>query len=819
MRTFHRVCSFLLLALVWESSSAAARTDKEIGAHSAAATAQQRGGDSAWTVSDSIAVRYFKSPDGWDSGRVLLLSPDARHFLVMTTYGDLVADRVINELYVFSVPAVKAALAGAARAPPPPVRRLRVESSRVNELDQPIQQIKWDGNDSIVFSGTRQNNDYAVYRFSLLSGELQRLSGDDHCLTYVDDLSMLGLARGVTVYAAQDMKNFGTSEIALTRYPFSEVTGTGIQEFLGNLYPWRPLTSVQLFVGIDGRQPKPVMRLERTSRLLGAWIERSHHYAIAAVAPLTPESPAQWSSYEEKLTHDWYRYVLIDLDKGTSMPVFDAPAGRSATRIGNSSSLGFSALWSHDGTSVVLVNTALPLSDEKNQRREMSYLVDYSVAEGKWSEIEPLKTGDVEIDSVGWLEEGRRFLVTRKARDGARRPGTIYTFDGSGWRAQHAGAAAVLPKVAEPMLSGGLSLTLTQGANDPPKLVATLKKRALDLLGPDPALKDKALARVETVSWQEPHGERIYGGLLLPRNAAPGKPLPLVIHAYEFRPDSFQPDGPFSNTAFAAQAVVSRGMAALVMDIPWIVDSPGQLEKKPYLKHWRTWNDPQNSQELQIFMENLDAAVASLAERGVIDPNRVGLVGFSRSGYLTYYAVTHPGRTKLAAAITADCFTGSYADLTTAAAFADDSDGAAASVRGIVEKYKGNFWQNKAGWLDKAPMFNVERVTTPMLFSTAGIGDFSDMLETIGAWRLNRRPFEYLMFPDAGHQVFMPRERYELMRATVEWMDFWLQGTPPEDAARRARWSKMAAEWAETQKGMAADVDSAAPPTQSGGRS
>jgi len=43
-------------------------------------------------------------------------------------------------------------------------------------------------------------------------------------------------------------------------------------------------------------------------------------------------------------------------------------------------------------------------------------------------------------------------------------------------------------------------------------------------------------------------------------------------------------------------------------------------------------------------VRKLDAAVQSLANSGIVDPSRVGLIGFSRAGYMTYYAVTLQGR-------------------------------------------------------------------------------------------------------------------------------------------------------------------------------
>jgi dipeptidyl aminopeptidase/acylaminoacyl peptidase len=186
-----------------------------------------------------------------------------------------------------------------------------------------------------------------------------------------------------------------------------------------------------------------------------------------------------------------------------------------------------------------------------------------------------------------------------------------------------------------------------------------------------------------------------------------------------------------------------------------------------------------------------------LAGRGVVDPTRVGLIGFSRGGYSTYYAITHPGRIKLAAAIVFDSITASYGEYVNEAAILGDM-----GTADYEKQYgTGTFWQNKAGWMD-APSFNIDRVATPVLFSTTGVTTKWAMLETVGAFRYARRPFDYLYYSAGSHQLQRPREREASMQATVDWMNFWLQGRESEsvlDTDRLARWRKIREDWIKTQ--------------------
>jgi dipeptidyl aminopeptidase/acylaminoacyl peptidase len=188
------------------------------------------------------------------------------------------------------------------------------------------------------------------------------------------------------------------------------------------------------------------------------------------------------------------------------------------------------------------------------------------------------------------------------------------------------------------------------------------------------------------------------------------------------------------------------------------------------------------------FVQRVDAAVDELHRRGIVDPERVALTGFSRAGYEVYYAATHPGDIHYAAAVCADSFRGSYSSYLVAGAHGH------ASASDFDALYGGDFWRAEDQWLMNEPTFNVDRVHTPILFTEHGqnSGERSPYaLETIGAFALNEKPIEYLYFPTAGHLLRRPRERIAMIDAVVDWVAFWLQDyqdPSPEKAAQYERW-------------------------------
>jgi len=223
--------------------------------------------------------------------------------------------------------------------------------------------------------------------------------------------------------------------------------------------------------------------------------------------------------------------------------------------------------------------------------------------------------------------------------------------------------------------------------------------------------------------------------------------------------------------------LVARGFAVLKYPIPTLSDLREGEREGPRV------------------VQRLDAAVQALDVAGLIDPSRVGLTGFSRAGYQAFYAVTHPRRTRLAAAIAADFFSATYSEYLLAGA---TGAGGANEFERVTSD--APFWLNREQWLAEEPSFNAHRVLTPLLYTQNGNGEVEhgERLRDIGALVLNRRPVEYLRFPLGGHNLQRPRERLAMLEATVDWMAFWIlheEDPDPGKADQYLRWRQMRDEW------------------------
>lgn len=749
-----------------------------------------------WTVADSIAMRHFVGDftmpgtvNGQSAPRVVW-SPSRKYFFFLERRGDLGCDCNIYQLQVFSAQQLMDILKDPQRRQwqPQALRAIEFSSSRSEQTVQSITQPEWEGDDALLFLGVKGRAPKQLYRWELDSDQVRQLTQSPA------DLATHAVNGDTVIYRAfrQQQRH------VLEKYPAVSVTADELFQLAG-----APVSSSEMFVSYKGGTH--ISLGTSTSLQGGPWLAPDARHAIVAMLSDSASVPGVWSGYElpvRRGTPTGMQFMLVDLQTGHMRPLVNAPVG-AITRAGWAAQP--TAAWSPDSRHVVLVNTALPLDteigkrEELQERRTMSYVVDVDVTSGEWTLVDTIVgvSGEASlkwlgIGNVRW-EGSRHLLIGYEAGDARNhiRSGLArYTRTARGWlRTEGSSISAA----GEQKRTAPLNVSFRESANSPPMPIASDGKHELMLAPADPALDRVYLAPVETVDWTEPGGRKVSGGLRMPLRVS--HPVPLIIQAYYYWPDRFAPDGT-SPTAYAAQPLVSEGMAVLQVDIPstdqdrkWAGGVTGTIE------------------EGKAFVARIDSAVAALAARGLVDERKVGLVGFSRAGFLTYYAITHMQETELAAAVVADGWSASYGEYVIDAAISHPGGGGNIEYD---EYYGGGFWANKSSWVEHAPGFNIDKIRTPVLFTTGGTFNNILMLETLGGLRITRRPYEYLSFPTGNHQLQLPRERAASMESTVDWMSFWLQDKERLGADKLdqyERWRSIKSRWeASRSRGAAGSV-------------
>jgi dipeptidyl aminopeptidase/acylaminoacyl peptidase len=160
------------------------------------------------------------------------------------------------------------------------------------------------------------------------------------------------------------------------------------------------------------------------------------------------------------------------------------------------------------------------------------------------------------------------------------------------------------------------------------------------------------------------------------------------------------------------------------------------------------------------------AGVDYLIEKGLADPDRLGVHGWSYGGYLTGMTISRTQRFK-AAVIGAG-----GTDLV--------SETANTQSPGILVNFMGcEWWECEQLWRDRSPAYHVADITTPTLL-IYGKHDL-DLPPSTGLilYRALKRKgvkTQMVIYPRSGHWVYEPKLHIDFLNRLLSWFAFGDQG-------------------------------------------
>ncbi|MBL8265450.1 MAG: hypothetical protein JNL55_03685 [Steroidobacter sp.] len=373
-----------------------------------------------------------------------------------------------------------------------------------------------------------------------------------------------------------------------------------------------------------------------------------------------------------------------------------------------------------------------------NLRRKITALNSY------WND-----TSFVRVSSVDRLKNDT--LMLHRANVDGPLPAWSYRAVGGTWR-----------RIEQAACNGGIVLTIEESLNVAPDVVATncrgtLKAKISDL---NPSFRELSPSTAEVVDWVDSRGRAWRGGLLRPVRLMPGQRYPLVIQSHGFWPSRFLLDGTHSLTAepfttgYAARALAARDMFVLQME-----------------DHFDERNTPT---EAEAHRAGFEAAVTALSARLPIDPQRVGLMGFSRSGYYVQDTLTH-SQLPFAAALLADPLDMGYLSYWL---------GWNQSGRGRRQEYEAVTGCAPVGdclerWRNSQPTFNIPAIVSPVRLEVIGPASLLASWELYAGLRSLAKPVDMNYLPEGAHVLIRPWERLASQQGAVEWFERWLNPPAP----------------------------------------
>jgi dipeptidyl aminopeptidase/acylaminoacyl peptidase len=173
--------------------------------------------------------------------------------------------------------------------------------------------------------------------------------------------------------------------------------------------------------------------------------------------------------------------------------------------------------------------------------------------------------------------------------------------------------------------------------------------------------------------------------------------------------------------------------------------------------------------DYQDILSGVDALVA----RGVADPDRLGVMGWSYGGYMTSWIITQTQRFKAASV---------GAGVTNLMSFSGTAD----IPSFIPDYFGGEFWDDLESWRKHSAMFHVKGVKTPTLIQH-GEADLrvpvSQGYELYNALKRQGVATKMVVYPRQPHAIQEPRLQLDAMERNLEWFDRWVMGKAATPAA------------------------------------
>ncbi|MGA2335016.1 MAG: hypothetical protein ABSG08_06535 [Terriglobales bacterium] len=726
-----------------------------------------------FTVADEIGLTLFGTPNGLPPE--VHFSPDGNYFAVWTERGRLDLNRVEDSLRFYRSQEVENFLGH-------------------SDESQPLSPI-W----GVIFSSDQEGpviNDWRWLADSSGVAFLRRTAGGNQQLVLADIQKRMikpltSVMATVKSFDVRDRTHYVytvADPVPLQKMrdeghePSIVGTGRSLSELLlpddpittmivsGRKYLWAVVGGKRFEVKPDGVP----------SVLFGEDLALSPDGGSLVTTVPVPEVPPSWETlYPPSFASSPYRiraghadarsrdssanqYVRINLQTGSIEALTDAPIGNDAGWW----SLGVPS-WSNDGQAILLLGTFIRSTDQTASRPCVA-VVDLAFKTRTC--VEMLK-GHTEKG----VEEGYHFVKDARFVGGDRRR-VLVTFNDHQDQPDHTieyrrtpegvWQAAAKRKRVHDAENNGLEVAVEESFMDPPRLIATNKQRSRVIWDPNPQLKNVELGQASVYTWKDKEGRDWRGGLYKPSNYKEGQRYPLVLQTHGFEEFQFRPSGLFPS-GFAARALASTGIFVLQVNDD----------------HCATLNP----EEGPCAVSGYESAATRLVSEGLVDPEKIGIIGFSRTCFYVMEMLT-TGSSHIKAALITDGFMVDYLQymmMEPGSAVVNEAD----SVIGAQP-----FGVGLQQWLKRSPGFNLDKVNAPLLVVGEGPASLLSMWQPYAGLRHLQKPVDLIMLNTDEHVLTNPAVRMASQGTSVDWFRFWLndeEDLDPTKAEQYIRWRKL----------------------------
>ena len=264
-----------------------------------------------------------------------------------------------------------------------------------------------------------------------------------------------------------------------------------------------------------------------------------------------------------------------------------------------------------------------------------------------------------------------------------------------------------------------------------------------------------AWGRAELVEFKSEKGQRLQGVLRYPAGYEKRKKYPMIVYVYEKRSDSLHNYiAPSERDYYNGTSFTSAGYFFFEPDIVFRPREPG----------------------LSV-VECVRPAVAAVAQMGVIDPKKVGMIGHSWGGFDTAFMATHTDT--FAAAVAGAPIT----DLVSNYGSHHFSSGIAETdhIETGQQRMQVPLYEDLPAYVRNSAVFTVNTMTTPLLIEVGdsdGTVFWHQGVELYNAARRAKKDVVLLVYGGEDHGLRQKANQVDYHHRILDWFGHYLKGDP-----------------------------------------
>lgn len=277
------------------------------------------------------------------------------------------------------------------------------------------------------------------------------------------------------------------------------------------------------------------------------------------------------------------------------------------------------------------------------------------------------------------------------------------------------------------------------------------------VLSTNPQQKNYYWGKSELISYTNKKGKKMQGALFYPANYEPGKKYPMIVYIYEILSNTVHNYVPPSRrNAYNTTNFTTSGYFVFRPDIVYEINDPGISAVYCVIP-----------------------AVEEVLKTGMIDKDKVGIMGHSWGAYQTSFIITQTDIFKAAIA---------GAPLTNLISMSNSIywNTGTPDAR-IFETSQGRFdgpwYERMEEHMRNSPMYQAANIKTPLLVAFGdkdGAVDWHQGIEMYSTMRRMQKPHIMLVYADENHGLMKKENQIDYQKRQKEFFDHYLLGKPAE---------------------------------------